>query len=81
VEERQKNPMKQLAMHLAHSMEDQKRIGVEFLPEWKREEIREYHKYISDEIFKNGYNIHTMLDLAEEYKTLSWKEYKDWMYI
>jgi hypothetical protein len=72
--------MKQLAMHLAHSMEDQKRVWEENLPEWKREEIREYHKYISNEIMQKGYNIEMLLYLAEQYKTLKWDEYIEWVH-
>jgi hypothetical protein len=81
VEERQKNPMKQLAMQLAHSMDDQIRIRNEDVAPWVREEIRETHYWISNEIIKRGYNISTMLALAEEYKTLKWGEYSEWMYV
>jgi len=62
-------------------MEDQRRAFEENLNEWQREEIREYHKHLSDEIIKHGYDIGTMLDLAEQYKTLKWNQYIEWVYI
>jgi hypothetical protein len=79
MEERKKNPMKELAMQLAHSMDDQKRIWNDNLPEWKREEIRETHTYICNEICKKGYNVEMMLRLAEQYKTLKMTEYVEWV--
>ena len=79
--ERQKNPIKQIAMHLAHQMDDEKRMWDENLPPWKEEEIRTYGKYLRDEIFHKGYDVQTVLYYAEQYKTLSWSEYKEWLYV
>lgn len=81
MEEREKNPMKELAIHLAHSMDDQKRLWDEPLREHEIEEIRACHSQITNEIWKKGYDIGTMLHLAEEYKTLTWELYRDWVYI
>jgi hypothetical protein len=79
MEERKKNPKKQLAMHLAHIMDEQKRIHE--MTEWDREGVREAHREITNEILKNGYDISTILYYAEEYKTLSIKDYYEWVYI
>jgi hypothetical protein len=81
-ETRKENPLKRYAMHLAHQMDDEKRIREDFLPPWKEEEIRECGRYLRDEIFKKGYasQITTILHYAEEYKTLSFTDYKDWLY-
>lgn len=80
MEERKKNPMKQLAMQLAHAIDDQKRIMEEDLQEHQIQEIRAYHTYVIDEIWKAGYDIQTMLFLADEYKTLSWDNYIEWVF-
>jgi hypothetical protein len=80
VEERKKNPIKELACHLAHQMDDEKRIHDEFLPPWKEEEIRQNGKFLRDEIWRKGYNIMKVLHYAEQYKTLSWAEYREWLY-
>lgn len=81
MEERKKNPMKQLAMYLAHQMDDEKRIYDENLHPRKEEEIREAGKELRDEIYKSGYNIGTLLHYADEYKNLNWADYHDWAYI
>lgn len=80
MEERKKNPMKQLAMQLAHAIDDQKRIMEEDLREHQIQEIRAYHSQVIDEIWKKGYDIQTMLSLADEYKTLSWDDYIEWVF-
>lgn len=80
-DERKKNPVKELAMHLAHQMDDEKRIREEFLPPWKEEEIRENGKYLRDVMWKKGYDVHSILAYAEEYKTLSFSDYREWVYI
>lgn len=82
-EKREKNILKEYAIQLAHQMDDEKRIHEEFLPPWKEEEIRAYGKYLRDDIFKKGLasQITTILHYAEEYKTLSWADYKDWVYV
>lgn len=79
-QKRQKNPMKELAVHLAHSMDDQRRMREEFLQPWKEEEIRQYGKQVSDEIVRKGYDVSTMLYYAEKYKTLTFLEYREWIY-
>lgn len=79
MEERIKNPQKQIAMQLAHIMDDQKRMYK--MNDWDKEGVREAHKQITNEILKKGYNISTILYYAEEYKTLSMKDYLEWVYI
>jgi hypothetical protein len=80
-EERKKNPVKQLAMHLAHQMDREKTMHDELLPQWKLDEIRAEGKYLRDEMWKKGYDVHAVLAYAEEYKTLSWADYREWVYI
>ena len=80
-QERQKNPIKRLAMHLAHQMDDEKRIYDEDLHPWKEQEIRQAGKELRDEIYKSGYDINMLLHYAEQYKTLSWAEYHEWQYV
>lgn len=77
--EKVENPMKKVARQLAHIMDDQKKIHE--MNEWDREGVREALKEIQDEILKKGYDIHTVMFLAEEYKTLSIKDYYEWKYI
>jgi hypothetical protein len=81
--EREKNPLKEYAIHLAHQMDDEKRMRHEFMPEWKMDEIKICGRELRDEIFKKGYagQIETILHYAEEYKTLSWDKYTEWKYI
>lgn len=81
MEERKKNPIKQFAMHMAHQMDYERRMHEEFFPPYKIEEIRESGKYLRDEMWKKGYDVHTVLALAEEYKTLSIADYREWVYI
>ena len=78
--ERVKNPVKQMAIHLAHQMDDERSMFDENLPPWKEEEIRECGRQLRTEIFQKGYDINELLFLAEEYKTLSWDDYYDWLY-
>jgi hypothetical protein len=82
-ETREKNPLKLFAFYLAHQMDDEKRMRHEFMPEWQMDEIKEAGKQLRDDIFKEGYagQIHTILHYAEEYKTLSWDKYQEWMYV
>lgn len=79
-ETRQKNPMKELAIHLAHAMDDQQRIYDEDLREHEIIEIRQYLSQINSEIIKKGFDVQTMLYLADQYKTLSWADYREWVY-
>lgn len=80
-EEKVENPMKRLAINLAHAMSDERRMNWESMPEWKMNEIKAYGKEIRDEIWRNGYDITTILHYAEEYKKLSMKDYLEWRYI
>jgi len=80
-EEKIENPLKRLAIHLAHQMDDEKRLNIEFMPEWKMDEIKECGKQVRDEIWRNGYDVITILHYAEEYKKLSMKDYMEWRYI
>ena len=82
-ETRKENPLKRFAIQLAHQMDDEKKIREEFLPPWKEEEIRECGRYLRDEIFKKGYasQIGTIIHYAEEYKTLSIADYREWRFI
>ena len=77
--ERKPNPMKQLAMQLAHSMDDQERSHE--MTDWDRKGVRECHNQICNEILKQGFNIDTIMRYAKEYKTLSMKDYIEWRYI
>lgn len=76
----QKNPIKQLAVHLAHQMDEEKDIFEEFKTDWQIEEIRENGKRLRNEIFQKGYSIDLILAYIEEYKTLSFIEYREWLY-
>lgn len=78
--EKMKNPIKQLAVHLAHQMDDEKDIFEEFKTDWQIEEIRESGRQLRSEIFKKGYSIDLILAYIEEYKTLSLFEYREWIY-
>jgi hypothetical protein len=78
--EKTENPIKRIAVALAHQMDDEKRLREEFLPPWKEEEIRICGRELRDEIWKKGFNIETVLYLSEQYKTLGFAEYKEWMY-
>lgn len=80
MQERKKNPMKELAIHLAHAMDDQQRIYNEDLREHEIKEIRQYLSEINNKIIRNGYDVETMLHLADQYKTLKWAEYREWVY-
>ena len=79
MEERKKNPIKQIAMHMAHLMDDQKRIHE--MTEWDREGVREALNELNNEILKKGYSISSIMFYAEEYKTLSVKDYYEWVYV
>lgn len=75
-----KNPLKRMAVHLAHQMDDEREMREGFLPPWKEEEIRANGKYLREEIWRMGYDVSALLYYAEEYKTLSWDKYQDWLY-
>lgn len=77
--ERQLNPIKQMAIDLAHQMDDERKCREEFVPQYKQEEIRECGKYLRDQIWKKGYDINQLLFLAEQYKTLKMSEYMEWV--
>lgn len=76
---KEENPMKFYAMMLAHQMDDEKRIREDFLPPWKEEEIRECGKQLRDEIWRKGLEIGSLMYYAQEYKTLSFAEYAQWV--
>ncbi len=78
-EERKENPMKRIAINLAHQMDTERNIHK--YNDWDKEGIRQYGKEIRDEIWKKGYDVTTILHYAEEYKTLSMKDYMEWRYI
>jgi len=80
-EEKIENPMKRIAMNLAHQMNDEKKIHYISMPQWKMDEIKAYGKEIRDEIWTNGYDIFTILHYVDEYKKLSMKDYLEWRYI
>lgn len=79
-ETKQKNPKKELAVTLAHMLLDQERLYNEDLPPWREEEIREYCSEVRNMIWKSGYNFDELMFLAEEYKTLSFINYREWIY-
>lgn len=79
MEQRKENPIKKIAMHMAHLMDDQKRIYE--MTEWEREGVREALTELNNEILKKGYDIMTIMHYAEEYKTLSMKDYFEWKYV
>lgn len=81
MEERKPRLVKRLAMQLAHQMDDEKRILDENLHPAKEEEIRMYGKILRDEIYKSGCDIGSVLAYAEEYKKLTWAEYRGWEYV
>lgn len=81
MEERKKNPMKELAILLAHAMDDQKRVLDENLREHQVEEIRQFLTQVYNEIHKKGYDVQTMIDYSNQYKALTWAEWKEWVYI
>ena len=70
-----------MAKLLAHQMDDENEMREGFFPPWKEEEIRESGKQLRNEIFQKRYDINELLLLAEEYKTLSWDKYREWIYI
>lgn len=80
MEERKENPIKRIAINLAHQMDDEKKLNHEFMSGWREDEIKLYGKQIRDEIWARGYDIMTVLHYAEEYKKLSMKEYMEWRY-
>lgn len=79
-ETKYKNPIKQLAVLLAHQMDEEKDMYEDYKPDWKIEEIRETGRHLRNEIFKKGYSIDLILAYMEEYKTLSIVEYREWVY-
>lgn len=76
---KEKNPMKFYAMMLAHQMDDEKSIYEDCLPPWKEEEIRECGTQLRKEILQKGLEIGSLMFYAEEYKTLSFLKYKEWI--
>jgi hypothetical protein len=81
LEERKKNPMKELAILLAHAMDIQERALDQDLREHEIQENRAYLTLVNNEIHKKGYDVQMMLHLAEQYKALTWAEWKEWVYI
>lgn len=77
-----KNPVKEMACHLAHQMDREKEINEipGFCPR-QAEWIILDGKVLTKEISKKGYNIFDLLAYADEYKTLGFKEYFEWIYI
>lgn len=73
------NPMKYMAMHLAHAKSDQERLNEISLPEGQQSKIRAHLTDVIDEICKRNYDIQTILQLAEEYKKLSLEEWLEWV--
>jgi hypothetical protein len=75
-----KNPIKQTAVSFAHMMdynENQFKMG-----DWEREAFRkEYNTFINEEIINKGYDVTMIINLAVVYKTLSMKDYYEWIYI
>ena len=80
VEERPKNPVKQLAVHFAHQMDSENRMYEENLAPWQVEEIKASGSELRNELWKKGYDVDLVLHYAEEYKTLSMLEYRNWIY-
>ena len=80
-EEKIENPIKRIACHLAHQMDDERRMYFISMPPWKMDEIKACGKELRDEIWRKGYDIQTVLHYAEEYKKLSMKDYMEWRYI
>lgn len=78
MKEQKKNSMKQMAVELAHIMDDSQRY--EEMTDCQQEEHRATQREINSQILENGYNINTLLYLAQEYKTLSIEEYFQWIY-
>ena len=78
--EKIENPLKRLACHLAHQMDDERKMNYISMPEWKMDEIKAWGKELRDEIWQNGYDIMTILHYAEECKKLSTKEYLEWRF-
>lgn len=74
-----KNPLKYFATMFAHQLDDEKRINWEAMPPYKVEEIRECGKQMRDEMWRKGYNVHAVMAYAEEYKTLSMADYREWI--
>jgi hypothetical protein len=81
--EKVKNPVKEMACHLAHQMDREREIDEsahmsEREAEWRRLD----GKFLREEIYKKGYNVGALLAYADEYKALkSMKEYYEWIYI
>jgi len=80
-EKKIENPMKRIACHLAHQMDDERRMYFISMPEWKMDEIKECGKQLRDDIGHKGYDIQTILHYVEEYKKLSMKDYMEWRFI
>jgi hypothetical protein len=74
-----RNPLKDMAMHLAHAKSDQKRLNEVTLPEGQVAAIRAHLTDVIDEICKRDYDIQTILRLAEEYEKLSLEEWLEWI--
>jgi hypothetical protein len=82
LEERKRNPIKECAMNLAHQINREKELDEYIHPNPRHAEIvREEGRYIRNEILKNGYGIIMILRYMEEYKSLGFKEYFEWIYI
>lgn len=78
---REKNPIKEVAMQLAHQMEREAEIKEGFLSPRLEEEIIEYGNRLRNDIIKKGFNIDMLLHYAEEYKSLTWDNYFEWLYV
>lgn len=81
-EGKERNPIKEIATHLAHQMDREKALyeNENYYPR-EIELVREEGNYLRNEIIRKGYNVSTVLHYAEEYKTLGFKEYFEWIYI
>ena len=73
------NPKKRLAIELAHQMDYERKMRIEPLREWEKEEVREVGNKLRMDIVKSGYSVEDILFLAEQYKTLSLADYMRWI--
>ena len=78
--ERKENPVKKMAILLAFQMDDEKRIREGYLNAREVEEVKATGNQIRNEIVKKGFNVPSILKYVEEYKNLTFDEYKDWIY-
>jgi hypothetical protein len=74
------NPIKMMAIHLAHQMDRENEMYETPKLDWEIEEIKENGRELRNDIVRKGYDIGTLLYFVGQYKTINFKEYQEWLY-